>query len=103
MRFKLRHMNGKKTVNRGGGLLSIMVTCLLCSIGFNVWAIESPGQQIQQPAGTEKSDTDRKPDIAKIERAIAELAAPVDAEKISWIQQAIVKQRPEERKRLNKD
>ena len=95
-------MDDKKTVNKGGGLLSIMVTCLLCSVGFNVWAIEPSGQQMQQPAGTEESDPDRKPDIAEIERAIAELAAPVDAEKMSLIQQAIVKQRPEERKRLNK-
>jgi len=98
----MHRRDSNKTVNIGGKLLSIAAACLLCSIGFNAWAIEPSGERTKQPTRTEESDTNHKINIAEIERAIAKLTTPVDAEKMSWIQQAIVKQRPEVRKRLNR-
>jgi hypothetical protein len=86
----------RKVDLRGGALIFIIVTHLLVSPVNSLCAIEQPEQYFPPESPTLTTH----PGITEIERAIMELAEPIDAEKISWIQSAIFQQEPEEQERL---
>lgn len=83
------YVRQRKTVKEAGTLLVIVAACLLVIFICNSWAIEN--------------NSDSQPTIAEIERAIEDLSTPIDAEKISRLQGAIIKLEPSEQRRLRKE
>jgi hypothetical protein len=83
------------------GTLSIFLTACLflaqASVLFADDSLISQGDFIQ-----EASVIKNKPTVNEIETAIAEISAPIDGEKISWIQNAIMDQDLKEKERLRK-
>jgi hypothetical protein len=83
------------------GISFLIMICLLAFSSNYVFAEES--NQIQLPE-IDQSDigSNAHPDTSEIEREIYNLNAPLDAEKISWIYNAISKCSDEEQEQLNK-